>query len=67
MVPEVVIGLPDTVNPVVPPLTATDVTVPEPPAAPNVRLPEPSVVSTCPFVPSVPGSVNVVLEEVLAD
>jgi hypothetical protein len=30
MVPDVVIGLPDTVRPVVPPLRATEVTVPDP-------------------------------------
>lgn len=32
IVPEVVIGPPEVVRPVVPPDTATDVTVPEPPA-----------------------------------
>jgi hypothetical protein len=46
--------------------TETVVTVPEPTEL-KLSDPEPSVVNACPFVPSVPGSVNVVLEEVLAD
>jgi hypothetical protein len=33
----------------------------------NDKLPEPSVLTNCPAVPSVPGSVKVVLEEVFAD
>jgi hypothetical protein len=37
IVPELVIGLPEVVSPVVPPDTATDVTVPEPPPPPIPR------------------------------
>jgi hypothetical protein len=33
----------------------------------NDKLPEPSVLTNCPAVPSVPGSVNVWLDEVFAD
>lgn len=35
IVPDVVIGLPDTVRPVVPPLKATDVTEPDPVPTPT--------------------------------
>ena len=47
--------------------TETVVTVPAPDGELKVRLPEPSVAKNCPFVPSTPGSVNVVLDDVLAD
>lgn len=43
MVPDVVIGLPETVRPVVPPDRATDVTVPEPPVEAMVIEPAPLV------------------------
>jgi hypothetical protein len=43
MVPDVVIGLPVTVRPVVPPENATDVTVPEPLTAAHDVTPLPSV------------------------
>jgi hypothetical protein len=43
------------------------VVVPPPLTVVNVSAPEPSVVNTCPLVPSVPGSVKVVLDEVFAD
>ena len=39
IVPDVVIGPPDVVNPVVPPDTATDVTVPVPPAVAAMLIP----------------------------
>lgn len=52
IVPDVVIGLPDTVSPVVPPDNATDVTVPPELAACQVGTP-PERVSTYPFVPAV--------------
>jgi hypothetical protein len=38
MVPDVVIGLPDVVKPVVPPDTLTDVTVPNPALPPSLAL-----------------------------
>ena len=46
--------------------TETVVTVPDPTEL-KLSAPEPSVTKAWPVVPSVPGSVNVVLEEVLAD
>ena len=47
--------------------TETDVTVPAPAGDVNDKLPAPSVLNTCPFEPSAPGSVNVVLVAVFAD
>ena len=55
IVPLVVMGEPVTVNPVVPPLKPTEVTVPEPPPPPPV------VIVTAPF----PSSVRVVFETVI--
>lgn len=46
IVPEVVTGPPEKVRPVVPPDTSTDVTVPPPPVAVMVRVPEPGVKET---------------------
>jgi len=50
-VPDVVTGPPLVVRPVVPPLTLTLVTVPEPPLAGEETHPVPLEVSTLPFVP----------------
>lgn len=54
MVPDVVMGEPDTVRPVVPPERATEVTVPVDAAAKD-KTPEPFVEITCPAVPSAVG------------
>ena len=51
MVPEVVTGPPLAVSPVVPPLTLTLVTVPDPPPAAEDTHAEPLDVSTLPLVP----------------
>jgi hypothetical protein len=59
MVPEVVIGPPEVVKPVVPPETATEVTVPDPPVAAIVIDPAPLVMDI--FEPAV----RVALERVL--
>jgi hypothetical protein len=50
-----------------PPLFMVNALLVEPPTVAKLSVPEPSVTNAWLGLPSVPGSVNVVLEEVLAD